>query len=60
MTEWQPIETAPKDGRILIASDTYVCIGVWSDKHKCFTDEHDGLDRFYSVDGWMHLPEPPK
>ena len=33
MTEWQPIETAPKDGRdaLIACADGYIAIGWWSD-----------------------------
>jgi hypothetical protein len=62
--EWQPIETAPKDGRLILArnatgddwSGTFVA--YWS------TVKNDWM---YSIERvapelthWMPLPEPPK
>lgn len=66
MSEWQPIETAPKDGSIICAlvkwkgdiapitiywhEDDSWC-GVWGSF--CEEELHDIL-------GWSPLPEPPK
>ena len=61
MSTWQPIETAPTDGRLVIV----------------YAEAHDGLDGFVTaarwhedagwcvdelrpVTHWMPLPEPPK
>ena len=68
--EWQPIETAPKDGtRILLArcgkNETgadlgvwWACAGWWSDKWNVWFDgvEPSGL---HKPTHWMHLPEAP-
>lgn len=69
MSEWQPIETAPKDGRKFLA--------CWHGKNQKTGDQYkyepecmawDG-DFYWVVDGgqpsvspthWMPLPEPPK
>ena len=60
--EWQPIETAPKDGtRVLLARRDWLesmALGFWS----------DDLGEWKSVIGasflgathWAPLPEPPK
>jgi hypothetical protein len=56
MSEWKPIETAPRDGaRILVwpFGDNGTIKMIWSD---------DLLDKPYWLDGvthWMPLPEPP-
>ena len=66
MTEWQPIETAPKDGtRILLYG--YECETQWN---VCYwvTEEEQGYTGWYGWDWpayevpshWMPLPEPPK
>lgn len=69
--EWQPIETAPKDGTHILfgralpwSSSSNVCIGFWADEHQ--TDFPD----WHTIDGdliintnvwcyWMPLPSPP-
>lgn len=73
MSEWKPIETAPKDGtRVLIVSDDQVFIGYWSESAK-FGDEiekpgwqiHESeMDEWYAVavddaTHWTPIPEPP-
>lgn len=70
MTDWQPIETAPKDGQMilvclprimnLIVRATYSTVhGYW--KTDCETD--GGITNptfFHKGDYWMPLPDPPK
>lgn len=73
MTDWQPIETAPKDGtRILLLGKEYgepkVSIGAYQD-NKVWSDESSTTDDGYGWYGhdnwsptpthWMPLPEPP-
>ena len=71
MTEWQPIETAPKDGtRILLAvldsyATTEVEIGFWlqrkTKKAKSgWRSELYFFDLGLTATHWMPLPEPPK
>lgn len=68
MTDWQPIETALKDGtRILMAFEWFGQRGV----EMCHWYERDGnLPAGWSLDGgtmgdsykllgWMPVPEPP-
>ena len=63
MTDWQPIETAPRDGnRVLLYREgwrEHTAVGWWSRTEK----------RWYTVPGtwpfngathWTLLPEPPK
>ena len=72
--EWQPIETAPKDGtEILLTDGAFTHCGRWYDKNNPkypwkfldFTyrwkDELNGWqDNKYGPTHWMPLPEPPK
>lgn len=63
MSEWQSIETAPKDGtRILAASDGHV-FGViaWGGKRPpCWKSRAAfGESLWGSPTHWMPLPEPP-
>ena len=66
MSEWQPIETAPKDGSEVwafndeqgrmkwISGDGYA-LWVWADALLCDVDPSPE-----SPTHWMPLPEPPK
>lgn len=73
MSEWKPIETAPKDAavllfgktapeeRMVICSKPVVFSGYWSrlDESWCASGSHwDGP--FFEPTHWMPLPEPPK
>jgi len=66
MTQWQPIETAPKDGTHFLAYDgeyiqvckfmkTGMLAMVW-DGEPFSTDENTDCDATH----WMPLPEPPE
>jgi hypothetical protein len=73
--DWQPIETAPKDGQYIIgiASPCTVPVivtwqGKWIDKDPDDFDGHDEPDEAwknywdcydYKPTHWMPLPEPP-
>ena len=54
---WQPIETAPKDGKtfILIVEYGYVYIGLFDNDGYCQDMAGAGLDPTH----WMPLPKPP-
>lgn len=61
--EWQPIETAPKDGRlILIAKEDAtnwhnVFVAYWDDETVEFKFHREGYVR--NPTHWMPLPPPP-
>lgn len=63
--EWQPIETAPRDGKIIILTDGFCTYAAWSDGDSKTWDiaddfgEPNGIEEKY-VTGWMPLPEPPE
>jgi len=59
MSEWQPIETAPKDGRylLLLADSQFHRIGFWNGSS---WDDGDFYDHMADITHWMPLPEPPK
>ena len=61
MSEWQPIETAPKDGCLyLLCTDTGVMFVGKYRKHLEMWVCQDGAERYRTVTHWMPLPEPPK
>jgi hypothetical protein len=67
--DWQPIETAPKDGQhvlLTVADDPppYVCEGYFDEgERKWFKANTDWGDYFdgslHSVTHWLPLPTPP-
>ncbi len=70
-SDWQSIETAPKDGRRFIAGrftgtklshDGLIQIDRWHDRAR--GDSYTGLGKFNSqfwpATHWMPLPTPPK
>lgn len=64
MGEWQPIETAPRDGRVILAG-YWRDEGWWSDLYDATPDEFAADDHGFTRDlapltHWMPLPEPPK
>lgn len=68
MNEWQPIETAPKDGSDLLLfvrtrhgrRETAVLPGFWMGPF-WVTFNHDGaISNSADPTHWMPLPEPPK
>jgi hypothetical protein len=60
MTEWQPIETAPKDGtRVLGADHQAVEIIYWADGYWYNQSVEISLWRVFPPTHWMPLPEPP-
>lgn len=64
MAEWQPIETAPKDGIDIIVSDSgeLVSVAFWDKDEGKWLDSmnHNGYDHATrNPTHWMPLPEPP-
>lgn len=59
---WQPIETAPRDGKEVLGYDRGVVSGMywngsqWEWTVLAWSDETYGTDATH----WMPLPEPPK
>lgn len=68
MSEWRPIEAAPKDGEGILVTDARVIgwtqVVYWDDE--ATTDwgwARDDIDSHWHKDmftHWMPLPEPPK
>ena len=73
--EWQPIETAPKDGSIIIIgaieTDTSIgfsCEGSWYKQTKFGLDDFEQAEGFYSsfafdkmeATHWQPLPAKPE
>ena len=64
MSEWQPIETAPKDGTVILMADglTMFC-GIWLKSARGWVDgcrDADGELVAWNATHWMPLPAPPK
>lgn len=68
--DWQPIETAPKDGsEIILGGQGWVSAGFWSDGEECkraeagwfFEDDRASLliARNANPTHWMPLPPSP-
>ena len=58
MSEWHPIETAPKDGTDILTWDgTYRRVGHWNE------DADEWYETFYGIidaTHWQPLPSPPE
>ncbi len=61
MIQWEPIETAPKDGRIFLAIDSshHYYFAFWCAWMKGWMDADDYEKEEFDVKYWMPLPEPP-
>src|SRR5687767_272462 len=64
--KWQPIETAPKDGKeILIGWFGYfepsMHVAFWHGRLSCWCQTHQAFttDKNWQPTHWMPLPEPP-
>lgn len=60
MTDWQPIETAPKDGTEVIAYDDGVYISHWYVTNPQIFGWWAGDAGGINPTHWMPLPTPPK
>lgn len=62
MGEWQPIETAPKDGTLILLyptnGDGQISTGYWWEHANCWGAGGGWFDDG-EVSHWMPLPEPP-
>lgn len=61
MSEWQPIETAPRDFefRCLLSHGWSVVTGYW-DGTGWVNERSPFPRRYYRATHWMPLPEPPE
>lgn len=62
-SDWQPIETAPKDKWVLIWDPNAECVRVamWEDSVADFVGANmDWYSDAIDASHWMPLPEPPK
>lgn len=63
MSEWQPFETAPKDGTlILLGALNMVFVGRWEESYGAWhlLDGCRECVGLFFPKYWMPLPEPPK
>jgi len=58
MTEWQPIDTAPKDGANLLVTDGETTALGWHDEFDEPEEPWCGWIKWPTH--WMFLPAPPK
>ncbi len=64
---WRPIESAPKDGYILLTEGSFIVMGAWDrgrQKWQRYLPEYFGKDNEYFSEKmlfthWMQLPKPP-
>jgi hypothetical protein len=65
MTDWQAIDTAPKDGTIVLAYNARgIMTAYWGRSNPlnraAWLGGHCGIDHIDQPTHWMPLPEPPK
>lgn len=62
--DWQPIETAPKDGKsILVVNGNWIVTAHWHRSQQCWAScgpTYERLPWDEQPTHWMPLPEPPK
>jgi len=65
VSEWQPIETAPKDGRDMLLAGVHLLdgprqfVGGWWQSEEDWADE-DARRINFRATHWMPLPEAPQ
>lgn len=62
MSNWLPIDSAPKDGPIWLACVSCMRVGYWSSLHKTWLDLFDSRNNSklaYTPTHWMELPKLP-
>lgn len=62
MSEWQPIETAPKDGTevlVYAAEDHYITKAEFFDNHWRELS-YEGYGQYLYPTYWMPIPDPPR
>ncbi len=67
MSEWQPIETAPRDGRQImvwvangnITPHCFAPVSITSDSSWWDDSTGDQIEPIKGATHWMPLPEPP-
>jgi hypothetical protein len=59
--EWQPIETAPKDRRILVcqSQNEIIATAQGTNNHGYWRTGAGPMDYIVGVTHWMPLPPPP-
>ena len=57
--QWRPIETAPRNGLLLLCTDGGIVFVGKLNKHLQIWVSDDGRERFRTVKFWMDLPQPP-
>ena len=60
MSEWQPIETAPKDGTMILAFGKQEIYLIFWVKGYWINREYDYLVPNDTYTHWMPLPNPPE
>jgi len=55
--EWKPIETAPKDKKILVYGSGHVYLCRLNEYRECLII--GGFGSYHPPTHWMPLPEPP-
>lgn len=61
MTDWQPIETAPKDGARILGTDGHSVEVIYNARGTGWFNQSAEISmwRVFPPTHWMPLPEPP-
>lgn len=60
--QWQPIETAPKDGKPFFAYRSHTpwpLLAVWNSEY-AWVEDYISAEHLYGLTHWMPLPNPPE